>query len=278
MEITRCPKGHFYDADKCTTCPVCANENGTQEFTLGGTPNQPQAAPAPTMAGYSATEPVTGGCGFNAGGISPDGMCTDGFLAPPQAMKTEAFKGGNEKVSTVSKTAPVDDPNGQADTKKKVDDYDPTVPANMGPNQEKNVKHPYNGDIILTPPIPLTAPSTVPHAFNPVTGWLVCIKGPNKGMDFRIHSQNNHIGRAKHMDICIPGDPTISSERAATLIYDYKGKKFLIAAGTGLTLTYLNGEIVTGSAILKAYDVINIGDTDLLFIPLCGEQFDWKNV
>ena len=111
-----------------------------------------------------------------------------------------------------------------------------------------------------------------------VTGWLVCVKGPNKGMDFRIHSQNNHIGRAKHMDICIPGDPTISSERAATLIYDYKGKKFLIAAGTGLTLTYLNGEIVTGSAILKAYDVINIGDTDLLFIPLCGEQFDWKNV
>lgn len=267
MEITRCPNGHYYDADKCPTCPVCANENGTQEFTLAGELNSPlPPQPAPTVAGYTPTEPVKGG--FNV----------DGASVSPQMMQTEAFKGGNEKVGTVSKTAPVDDPNGQADTKKKVDDYDPTVPANMGPNQEKNVKHPYDGDIILTPPILVAAPSTVPHAFNPVTGWLVCVKGPNKGMDFRIHSQNNHIGRAKHMDICIPGDPTISSERAATLIYDYKGKKFLIAAGTGLTLTYLNGEIVTGSAILKAYDVINIGDTDLLFIPLCGEQFDWKNV
>lgn len=258
MEITRCPKGHFYDADKCTTCPVCANKNGTQEFTLAGESNSPlPPQSAPTVAGYTPTEPVKGG--FNV----------DGASVPPQAMKTEAFKGGNEKMDTVSKTAPVDDPNGQADTKKKVDDYDPTVPANL--NGESETKSQTgSGRSGCT--------SAAPAAFNPVTGWLVCIKGPNKGMDFRIHSQNNHIGRAKHMDICIPGDPTISSERAATLIYDYKGKQFLIAAGTGLTLTYRNGEIVTGSAILKAYDVINIGDTDLLFIPLCGEQFDWKNV
>lgn len=258
MEITRCPKGHFYDADKCTTCPVCANKNGTQEFTLAGESNSPlPPQSAPTVAGYTPTEPVKGG------------FDVDGASVPPQMMQTEAFKGGNEKVSTVSETASVDDPNGQADTKKKVDDYDPTVPANL--NGESETKSQTgSGRSGCT--------SAAPAAFNPVTGWLVCIKGPNKGMDFRIHSQNNHIGRAKHMDICIPGDPTISSERAATLIYDYKGKQFLIAAGTGLTLTYRNGEIVTGSAILKAYDVINIGDTDLLFIPLCGEQFDWKNV
>lgn len=258
MEITRCPKGHFYDADKCTTCPVCANKNGTQEFTLAGESNSPlPPQSAPTVAGYTPTEPVKGG------------FDVDGASVPPQMMQTEAFKGGNEKVSTVSETASVDDPNGQADTKKKVDDYDPTVPANL--NGESETKSQTgSGRSGCT--------SAAPAAFNPVTGWLVCIKGPNKGMDFRIHSQNNHIGRAKHMDICIPGDPTISSERAATLIYDYKGKQFLIAAGTGLTLTYRNGEIVTGSAILKAYDVINIGDTDLLFIPLCGEQFDWKNI
>lgn len=258
MEITRCPKGHFYDADKCTTCPVCANKNGTQEFTLAGESNSPLPPQSvPTVAGYTPTKPVKGG------------FDVDGASVPPQMMQTEAFKGGNEKVSTVSETASVDDPNGQADTKKKVDDYDPTVPANL--NGESETKSQTgSGRSGCT--------SAAPAAFNPVTGWLVCIKGPNKGMDFRIHSQNNHIGRAKHMDICIPGDPTISSERAATLIYDYKGKQFLIAAGTGLTLTYRNGEIVTGSAILKAYDVINIGDTDLLFIPLCGEQFDWKNV
>lgn len=258
MEITRCPNGHYYDADKCPTCPVCANENGTQEFTLAGELNSPlPPQPAPTVAGYTPTEPVKGG--FNV----------DGASVPPQAMKTEAFKGGNEKMDTVSKTAPVDDPNGQADTKKKVEDYDQTKPANLNGESGANSQA-ASGNNGYT--------SAVPTAFNPVTGWLVCIKGPNKGMDFRIHSQNNYIGRAKHMDICIPGDPCISGEKAANLIYDYKGKKFLIAAGTGLTLTYLNGEIVTGSAILKAYDVINIGDTDLLFIPLCGEQFDWKNV
>ena len=51
----------------------------------------------------------------------------------------------------------------------------------------------------------------------PVVTWLVCIDGPSKGRDYRIHSQNNFIGRSRSMDICIEGDNTISSERSAVL-------------------------------------------------------------
>ena len=276
MEIIRCPKGHFYDADKCSTCPVCANENGTQEFTLGGNPNPPQAAPVPTMADYSATEPVNG---FNAGGISPDGIYTDGFVTPPQAMKTEAFKGGNEKVNTISETAPVDDKNGQANAKKKVDDYDPTMPAGIDTTPNGPQTGSGNGTVHISGDYGKgyhTSP--VPTAFNPVTGWLVCVEGASKGTDYRIRSQYNYIGRAKHMDICISGDEYISSEKAAILAYDDMERKFFIAPGMGHNLIRLNDKMVMGSEILKAYDVITVGKTKLLFIPLCGEQFDWKNV
>ena len=35
----------------------------------------------------------------------------------------------------------------------------------------------------------------------PVAGWLVCIDGPSKGKDYRIHEENNYIGRMKEMDV-----------------------------------------------------------------------------
>ena len=30
---------------------------------------------------------------------------------------------------------------------------------------------------------------------DPVVGWLVCIAGPDKGRDYRIHSERNFLGR-----------------------------------------------------------------------------------
>ena len=35
-----------------------------------------------------------------------------------------------------------------------------------------------------------------------VTGWLVCVAGPEKGRDFRLHYGFNRIGRSYQMDIC----------------------------------------------------------------------------
>ena len=51
----------------------------------------------------------------------------------------------------------------------------------------------------------------------PVVGWLVCIEGATKGTDYRIHSQNNYIGRSARMDISIPEDSHISAENSATM-------------------------------------------------------------
>lgn len=257
MEITRCPNGHYYDADKCPTCPVCANENGTQEFTLAGEPNSPlPPQSAPTVAGYTPTEPVKGG------------FDVDGASVPPQMMQTSAFNGGDEKMGTISKTIPVTGANGQENANKGVDDYGQTMPAGITPSDTNSQTAPGNNGYT----------SAVPTVFNPVTGWLVCIEGASKGTDYRIRSQYNYIGRAKHMDICISGDEYISSEKAAILAYDDMERKFFIAPGMGHNLIRLNDKMVMGSEMLKAYDIITVGKTKLLFIPLCGEQFDWKNV
>ena len=41
-------------------------------------------------------------------------------------------------------------------------------------------------------------------------------------------------------------------------------------------ITYCNDEQVEMVRPLKAYDVIEVGKSQLLFLPLCGEQFQWN--
>lgn len=111
--------------------------------------------------------------------------------------------------------------------------------------------------------------------FTPVTGWLVCIEGPARGTDYRIRAGYNYMGRAEHMDICISGDNQIGHERHAMIAYDNEEKVFFFGPADGKNIVRLNGKMVMIPSEIKAYDVITIGSTKLLFIPLCGERFSW---
>ena len=111
----------------------------------------------------------------------------------------------------------------------------------------------------------------------PVVGWLVCVVGPERGRDYRIRSGQNSIGRAQNMDICIRGDDAISAQQHAFLSYDPRGRQFRLRQGTGSGQVYLNGEQVEVPAALQAYDRVRLGETELVFIPFCGEKFQWQD-
>ncbi len=113
---------------------------------------------------------------------------------------------------------------------------------------------------------------------NPVVAWFVCVEGKEKGRDYRILDGNNKIGRSNKMDICILGDDTISREDEAIVTYAAAVKKYYLVAGTGGNVVYVNDEplLVSQSRELLAYDRIRLGKTTLLFIPLCGEKFQWE--
>lgn len=110
---------------------------------------------------------------------------------------------------------------------------------------------------------------------DPVVGWLVCTEGKEKGRDFRIHADNNFIGRSEKMDICVPWDDTISRENHAAISYDGSDRTYYFSPGDGRGIVRLNGMALFQTAQLKAYDEIIVGMTGFLFIPLCGEKFDW---
>lgn len=114
---------------------------------------------------------------------------------------------------------------------------------------------------------------------DPVVGWLVCVEGPDRGRDYRIRAQRNFIGRDVGMDICIASDQSVSRVNHATLIFDPRSNSFRIAPGDAHGMTYLNNESVDIPMTLKPYDAIELGplgSTKLLFIPFCGEAFQWR--
>ena len=128
---------------------------------------------------------------------------------------------------------------------------------------------------------PIEAGVTVAHikkktGIHPVVGWLVCVTGADKGRDYRIRSERNFIGREPSMDICISGDSGISRERHAVISYNPRKKSFLLLPGESHGIVYHNGDEVVGPVDLSPFDMLEISETKLLFVPFCGDNFDWE--
>ena len=110
-----------------------------------------------------------------------------------------------------------------------------------------------------------------------VTGWIVQIDGANPGKEYRIHSGYNYIGRAEG-DIRVEGDDYISSVKDSQIYYDATNVAFYTSHVNGANAVCVNGEpVVSGAAKLKAYDILMIGKTRFVFVPLCSEQFNWED-
>ena len=246
MDLVLCEKGHYYDASIHASCPQCAAEaGGAGSFGMG-------YGAAGGYGGVGPTEPVSGGYG----GVGPTEPVGSGYggVGPTEPVGMGAIQ-PTEPVGMnyggIGPTFPVENPgftsgdfvSGQGS----VQDYGPTQPVWQ------------NGVA----------------GFNPVVGWLVCTEGPNRGADYRIHSGYNYIGRAQHMNICIPNDSHISHDRHALVGYDPESHMFFFAPSNGSNIVRVNGEPVINSVKLNAYDTLTVGTTKLIFIPLCSDHFSW---
>lgn len=196
MTMKRCDNGHYYEADKHTTCPAC----GVSDLDIQTTQKLVSATDGEHFGNAFDNEPKT----KPANGVNP------------------------------SSRRPSDDGVTVVVSKKML-------------------------------------------GIDPVVGWLVCSDGVDKGRDYRLHSERNFIGRGASMDVSIQGDDTISRENHAVITFNPKNKKFKLSPGDSRGLVYLNQDDVDMPTELCPYDVIEIGQTKLVFIPFCGDTFNWDN-
>jgi len=240
MEIVRCEKGHFYDAEQNSSCPQCAAE--AQRGT---------SAPAGGVSGYGPTEPIGPTSPVTSPGFTP----TDFSPNIPETSPGLPF---TDPAGGVGATVPVTNPGftptdfavGGAGgmTGAKVQAYEPTMPVPQGGVA----------------------------GFNPVVGWMVCVDGPDKGTDYRIRGGNNYIGRDQSMDICIRNDNHISNKNAAIIGYDEVERQFFFGPAGGHNTVRVNGKMIINAVPLAPYDELTVGTTKLMFVPLCGERFSWN--
>lgn len=288
MNLSRCENGHFYDKEKYASCPHCAqgaggNESMTTVFEENGEGNAmgvTQSLQQPPMqketggaGAVEMTEQVTPGAGAfvqpPAQGVMP---LNDQIHTPPMMMD----QGWDPKpVAGTDITQPAQPPQPPVGT---------VVPNPI--EEDDDHTEAFYGDLFtVTQPLSET-PETqtrsqaprVTHSNAPCVGWLVALSGVHLGQDFRLKPGKNFLGRDRSMDVVLDGDKSVSRNKHAIIVYEPKQHLYLVQPGESSELVYLNDEVVLSPVKLKIYDKITIGEVNLLFVPLCGEQFNWSQM
>ena len=243
MAQIECGRGHLYDPDKYPTCPYCG---GGQKITVASAGRTAPVGRSVLSPGRTAPVSVT----------APQKTAPLSG-APVTAPQRTAPLSGAVPVTAAQKTAP---------------------PRGYGVPQPEPVQTapPPGFGVSVTAAGKTVGMMQSQMGFDPVVGWLACVAGPSRGKSYTIRGGVNSIGRSERMDIVITGDLKISSENHAKISYSDKHNRFNLLPGEGRNIVYLNDEEVFTPMPLNAYDLIDFGETKLLFIPLCGERFTWK--
>ncbi len=109
----------------------------------------------------------------------------------------------------------------------------------------------------------------------PVVGWLVVTEGDKKGTSFNVYPEKNYIGRGIQFDVNLNFDKAVSKEGDIVIAYDDKHSTFFIAPGSGKNNVYVNAAILLQPIQLKEYDIIEVGETKLVFRSLCNAEFNY---
>jgi hypothetical protein len=235
--MQRCEQGHFYDAARHRRCPAC----GIPGLDVGYT--------------------VPGGAGGGAGPTVPP-------TAPAPGVNRGAPGGGSPPPPPTRPAA------GPQVTQRYNPAQQPDAPTVAFWHRGK--KDARAGAVEGDGPEEASV-------VDPVVGWLVAIDGPAKGRDFRLFSEGNTIGRNTRYRVAIMGDESISAkEPHAILTYDPRSEDaayFIQPAGTHLLYMIRQGanrrEVVLTPTRLQPYDLLEIGRSKLLFVPLCNDWFRW---
>jgi hypothetical protein len=134
----------------------------------------------------------------------------------------------------------------------------------------------FNGGDDANPFDAATGPAaTAAPVLYPV-GWLVVAAGPGRGQSFALFSGVSQIGRGEDQAVRLDfGDTAISRQNHAAIAYDGEQRKFYLGHGGKANLVRLNGKPVLSTEEMTTGSRINIGETTLHFVALCGTGFDW---
>lgn len=108
-----------------------------------------------------------------------------------------------------------------------------------------------------------------------VTGWLVCVKGPDTGHVFNLYYGYNTVGYSRENEICLLEDVTIGRKTHCTIVYEDRNNQFYLIPEKDCD-TCLNGTEQKEPAELHSGDSIHIGVSDFEFVAFCRDNRKWE--
>lgn len=260
MDLKKCNAGHFYDGDKFDTCPHC--ENSTNSNKSDETNH--------TKAMFVNTE----------------------VIKPKEEVKSKKMKLFSKVKNSEKELDDVTSKLEAIEASKKISNS----LSGKKEDEASKEKISFASEIKeeVAEPVSLSTAVNIAKAIDednnktigffsttsgdePVVGWLVCTKGQSAGDAYKLVTGKNAIGRSSAMDVVILGDSKISRERHAVVLYEPAARKFFLPPGDCNGMVYINGEILLEVKELAIYNRILIGDTELMFVPLCSKDFSWEN-
>lgn len=267
MNLCRCEQGHFYDKEKYISCPHCAggsasDEKRTEAFT-DDLVDGPTVPLEPDMMKDDFTIPL----GEQNAFVTPPHP-VEAFHGFTTDTPTEPLREGFQQIGNIEAPGYEDEPDDH--TVGFFDDLFPGVSGTAEKVSGTAGKPSVKQQTVSKP--------AVNKVDTPCVGWLVALSGEHIGTDFRLKVGKNFIGRSPQMDVALTEDKSVSRESHAIMIYEPKAHIYLVQPGESSSLVYLNNELLLTPMRLEAYDTISVGDVDLLFMPLCGERFNWEDL
>ena len=304
MKLKRCPNLHYYDGDKYDRCPHCAAakdepapapkpvmepapvEPPKPEPVVEVKPEPPKPEPVVEVKPEPpkpepADESWRCACGMiNSGKFCP--QCGSPRPEPViEAQPEPVVEVQSEPVVEVQSEPVVEA------------QPEPVVEAQPEPvvevQPEPQVRKIYYQDVVEDVPVRNAEPVSDDDddrtrvVFEEmeddyVLGWLAVKNTSSKGKIFTLTSAKTTIGRADAahpVNIDLRNDRSVSRGAQATFVYDPLNRQFFLQSAGGKTFVYVNREIVLTYTKLAPYDTVRIGETELVFVPLCSEAFSW---
>lgn len=260
MNIIKCRNGHYYDSDKFGVCPHCRIPDNNSSSNMS---NQNVTYSERDISSVSPPI-ISDASGVND--ISEQKTIrlkqTDSNDIVTESMPQQSPLPPTQPLSQLS-SQPASQPNNRPQMPvTTVEDLIKKAASNRKP-QDNNVTVRFTGN------------SEIPE---PTVGWLIGINDDYYGECFELKTGKNFIGRSNDMDIVLSMDNSVSRNRHAIVIYEPHGRIFIAQPGESRELFYINNNVVLKNEVLNPYDIIVVGNTKLMFFPLCGQDFSWDDI
>lgn len=223
-------------------------------------PSEEPGKPEPERSGPTAMDPSPTPCPEPAG---------------PEAVPDQPASGGNGHTQSFWSSVP-EEPKGKKE------------PPQPGPTiwEELPLPRPEEKPELKTK-IQELGPTTAKYINTsgggvtyPAVGWLVCVKGVYYGKSFPLRSGINTVGRSPDMDVPLLLDQSVSRKIAVRIGYDSRANAFHAWAGDSSEFCVISGNTLYERVPLAGFEEIEFGDTGAskyLFVPLCGDRFQWSD-